>query len=144
MQIQTILFKFRVLFFLVFLLIRYAVNRFSVVLFLFLCLLFFSLFSPVSLFASLLAFHTYARAYSGIPHRRNNYYYESDPGQETTIVSSFLLVLLIPASSTTRVPRRALADPTQNPRGLFYSRLVSSHLRPVDEQQLGHSVVYTE
>jgi len=119
---------------------RYAVNRVSF----FLCLLFFSL-SSISLFASLLAFHAYARAHSGIPHRRNNYYYESDPGQETTIVSSFLLLVLpIPASSTTRLPRRSLVDPTQNPRGLFYSRLVSNRLRLVDGEQSGHSVVYIE
>lgn len=104
---------------------RYVVNRV-------LSLSFFSLPST-SPFASLLAFHAYARVHSGIPHCRNNYYYESDPGQETTIVSSFLLLVLpIPSSSTIRLPRRFLADPTQNPRGLFYSRLVSSYLRPVD------------
>ena len=76
-------------------------------------------FFSVSLLASLLAFHAYARAYSGIPHRRNNYYYESDPGQETTIVSSFLLlVLLIPASSTIPVSHRTLTDPHTESTGL--------------------------
>lgn len=147
-------FRFTV-FVLIFLRGREALQcRCKTILFEYWCVLFFSCFSfntlrcqsclsrsslsslqllSFSLFASLLAFHAYARAHSGIPHCRNNYYYESDPGQETTIVSSFLLLALpIPSSSTTRLPRRSLADPTQNPRGLFYSRLASSRLRLVD------------
>lgn len=126
--------------------LRYQ-SRLCRTVFLFLCLFFF-IVSSASLFASLLAFHAYTRAHSGIPHRRNNYYYESDPGQETTIVFSFLLLVLpIPSSFTTRLPRWSLVDPTQNPRGLFYSRLVSSHLRPVDGtvRTLGglHQVIIT-
>lgn len=52
---------------------------------------------------------------------------------------SFFLSLLHPPHS--------LTDPSQNPRGLFYSRLVSNHLRPVDGtvETLGglHRVIIT-
>lgn len=104
--------------------------------------LYISLFLSHCLSVSLLVFHAYARAHSGIPHRRNNYYYESDPGQETTIVSTFLLLLPTYSSPSPLLP---------TPRGphtkftglVLFSPLVSNHLKATDGTLGGLLVVPT-
>lgn len=92
-----------------------------------------SLFLSQRLSVSLLVFHAYARAHSGIPHRRNNYYYESDPGQETTIVSTFLL--LLPTYSS-------LADLSWTSHKIHGACFILASYRIILRRRTEHSMVY--